>query len=202
MAGDITVVSQLGKGSLFTLWLPAPDDQSLVETTEQPSASRRNVPFDPRMFADIGRTVAREALSVGHAVVARIRTSDVFPPAGSLSDPQLVDHIPAYVVDLGLALIIVSEVGVEASGLLHDGNAIRAEIAERHGAQRRRIGWSPRHIELEYDLMLEELDRLLRARSNVGEPQLDGAIDLISRLIAQSKVASVRGHREAGGSED
>jgi PAS domain S-box-containing protein len=202
MAGDITVTSELGKGSSFTLWLPPSDDQSLVSTTEQPSTARRTAPFDPLMFAEIGRTLAKDALGIGHAIVARIRTSDVLPPAGALGDAQLVDHIPAYVVDLGLALVIVSEVGVEASGLLHDGNAIRSEIAERHGAQRRRIGWSIRHVELEYDLLLEELDRLLRARSTAGEAQLDGAIELISRLVAQSRVASVRGHREAGETED
>jgi signal transduction histidine kinase len=181
MGGDITVTSELGRGSEFTLWLPATADQSLVATSEQPS-SKRGGAFNPLLFADLGRLISCEAMTVGQAMAVRLRTSEGFPPAGNLSDAQLVDHIPAYVVDIGLALIIVSEVGVEASALLHDGNAIRNEIAERHGAQRRRLGWGASHIEREYDLLLEELDRILRARSTV---------------IAQSKAASVRAHREA-----
>jgi len=121
---------------------------------------------------------------------------------GSVSDSQLVDHIPAYIADLGLTLVIVSEVGAEASALLHDGNAIRNEIAERHGAQRRRLGWSAADIEHEYAELLEQIEHVLRARSSVTEHQLDGALELVSRLIAQSSAASVRGHKEAGALED
>ena len=197
MGGDITVESDVGTGSLFTLWLPALGDQSLIATAEQPSTQRATAAFDPQMFAELGRIIAAEALSVGSAVAVRLRTSGDFPPSGTLNDAQLLDHIPAYVADLGLALVIVSEVGVEASALLHDGNAIRNEIAERHGAQRRRLGWSTDDVEREYDILLEEIERALRLRATVSETQLDGGIELLARLVAQSAAASVRGHRDS-----
>jgi len=199
MAGDITVSSELGHGSSFTLWLPAAPRETVVEAPAWPASRRTN--YDPALFAELGRIVASSAVRIGRALVARMRRDAGFPPAGGLGDAQLLDHIPAYVTDLGLAMLAVSEVGVEASTLLQDGSAIRTEIAERHGAQRRRLGWSAQQVAREYDLLLDELDRAVRGRAVAGDPQLDSAIELIERLVAQSRAASLRGHREAGGTD-
>jgi hypothetical protein len=140
----------------------------------------------------------------------RLRTDPRFARASMLSDAQLIDHLPAFVVDLGLALAIVAEVGLEASSLLHDGSAIRTEIAGRHGAQRRRLGWTVQQVELEYDIVREELERLVRGRHTAivdapdtrAEAHAAGAVELITRLLEQSRAASVRGFKEASGVDD
>ena len=80
------------------------------------------------MFAELGRLLTNEALSIGHAMATRLRTREGGPLMGSVSDSQLVDHIPAYIADLGLTLVIVSEVGAEASALLHDGPSWLARV--------------------------------------------------------------------------
>jgi signal transduction histidine kinase len=202
MGGDITVDSAVGEGARFTLWLPAAADEALIETREHSASRRRNTPFDPTVLSQLGRVLAGEALSISHAVVLRVRTDRRFPPAGELSDGQLVDHTPAYVVDLGLALVTVADVGVEASTLLHDGHAIRTEIAARHGAQRRRLQWSEAQVALEYDVMVEEIERVLRARAGASDEQIDGAMGLVERLAEQGKTVSARGYREASEVDD
>jgi len=210
MGGDITVTSAVGHGSAFTLWLPAGDDQSLIETAEQATPRAANAPFDPIILAQLGRIVSSSSLTVANAVMLRLRTDTRFARASMLSDAQLIDHLPAHLVDIGLALVIVAEVGLEASSLLHDGSAIRTEIAERHGAQRRRLGWTMQQVELEYDIIREELERLLRGRHTpVGdvpdtraEAHAAGAVELITRLLDQSRAASVRGFKEASGVDD
>jgi len=210
MGGDITVTSAVGHGSAFTLWLPAGDDQSLIETAEQATPRAANAPFDPIILAQLGRIVSSSSLTVANAVMLRLRTDTRFARASMLSDAQLIDHLPAHLVDIGLALVIVAEVGLEASSLLHDGSAIRTEIAERHGAQRRRLGWTMQQVELEYDIIREELERLLRGRHTpVGdvpdtraEAHPAGAVELITRLLDQSRAASVRGFKEASGVDD
>jgi len=210
MGGDITVTSAVGHGSAFTLWLPAGDDQSLIETAEQATPRAANAPFDPIILAQLGRIVSSSSLTAANAVMLRLRTDTRFARASMLSDAQLIDHLPAHLVDIGLALVIVAEVGLEASSLLHDGSAIRTEIAERHGAQRRRLGWTMQQVELEYDIIREELERLLRGRHTpVGdvpdtraEAHAAGAVELITRLLDQSRAASVRGFKEASGVDD
>ena len=210
MGGDLTVTSALGRGSSFTLWVPAGDDQSLIETAEQRTPRSANVPFDPIILSQLGRIVSSSSLTVANSVMLRLRTDPRFARASMLSDAQLIDHLPAFVVDLGLALAIVAEVGLEASSLLHDGSAIRTEIAGRHGAQRRRLGWTVQQVELEYDIVREELERLVRGRHTAivdapdtrAEAHAAGAVELITRLLEQSRAASVRGFKEASGVDD
>lgn len=136
-------------------------------------------------------------MSVSTALAVAIRTDGRFPFAAGLSDAQLIDHFPAYLASIGLALITVAEVGIEASGQLRDGNAIRHEVAELHGAQRSRLGWNETHVALEYTLIREELAMLVRGPAAAGEASLEGALDLVGRLLDQGKAVSLRGHREA-----
>ena len=48
--------------------------------------------------------------------------------------------------------------------------------------------------------MIDEIGRALRARSD--DRDLIGAMELVSRLVEQSKTTSLRAYREAGGTED
>src|SRR6185503_10825356 len=149
---------------LFTLWMPSSDEQYSAATAEQPIVPP-SAAFDSTTLSRLGRVIASESMSLCNSLAVRIRTDGRFPVVAGLSDAQLVNHFPAYVVALGLALITISEVGIEASAQLRDGNTIRHEVAELHGAQRHRLGWSESDVSHEYGLMHDELATLLRGRA-------------------------------------
>jgi PAS domain S-box-containing protein len=201
MGGDVTVESHAGQGALFRLWLPSSDEQFSAATAEQP-VQQPTAAFDSTLLSRLGRVIAAESMNFCNSLAVRIRTDGRFPVSAGLSDAQLIDHFPTYVVSLGLALITISEVGIEASAQLRDGNAIRHDVAELHGAQRRRLGWSEADLSLEYGLVREELAALLRGRAKPGEGTTDGVLDLIGRLLDQGKAVSLRGYRETRDSEE
>ena len=201
MGGDITVQSSAGEGSVFTIWLPSSDEQYIAATAEQPVPRRRPAPFDSAMLAQLGRTLSSEALNIGNAIAVRLRTDNRFQIPPGLGDAQLIDHFPAYAVALGLALTTISEVGIEAAGQLHDGNAIRHEVARLHGAQRNRLRWTAEQMAAEYQLMREEIAATLTGRAHAGQT-IDGALELVERLLDQGQAVSIRALREAAAATD
>lgn len=199
MHGDITVESESGEGARFTVWLPSSDEQYIATTAELPAQRRASAPFDAAMLAQLGRVLVSESLTIANALAVHLRSDKRFQIAPALSDAQLIDHFPAYATALGIALVTIGEVGIEASGQLHDGNAIRHEVAARHGAQRRRMGWTEEQTAAEYELVRDEIAGTLRGRLRGGE-RLDGAMEIIERLLDQGRSVTLRAFRETASS--
>jgi hypothetical protein len=151
------------------------------------------------MLAQLGRVLVSESLAIGNALAVRLRSDKRFQIAPGLTDASLIDHFPAYVTALGIALVTIGEVGIEASGQLHDGNAIRHEVAARHGAQRCRMGWTEEQVAVEYDLARDEIAATLRGRMRGGE-EVEGAMEIIQRLLDQGRSVTLRAFREAASS--
>jgi signal transduction histidine kinase len=195
MHGDVTVKSKAGEGSRFTLWLPVPAEDAMAATVEVPApAISRARRVDPELFSQIGRDIAGAAFEISSAVAVRLRQEPDGAPVGTLGDAHLMDHTTALVADLGQSLVIVGEVGPELSELLRDGNAIRHEIACRHGEQRARLGWTIADVEREYAILREEISRVVTRRS-VDDRRVEGALELLQGLIAQAVASSVRAFR-------
>jgi signal transduction histidine kinase len=191
MRGDLTVRSEVGKGSVFTLWLPA------VSGAAREAARRRAESPDsaPRLqgLAEAGEALLHELEPMLNSFVARLRTEPLMPAAQSLRFSQLADHIGTYVANIGGVLVAVEEARGQPSVLVADGSEIQRLVAERHGAQRARLGWSDDALRREWRILGEEIERAIRRRTQgLEEATIDEGLTIITRLIDQGIELSCR----------
>jgi hypothetical protein len=194
MHGDLTVRSEPGKGSVFTLWLPAAGAANVAQQSDPHEGANRL-----QGVAEVGEILIREAGPVLAAFVARIRAEDLAGAAMRLRYSQLADHIATFIGDVGTVLVAVEEAKGQPSGLLADGTEIQRLLAERHGAQRARLGWTPDDLHREWQILDEETERTLR-RCATGVPSqtIDEALTIIHRFNRQAEELSRRALSRAG----
>ena len=201
MGGDLTVQSQPGAGSVFTLWLPACMPKSDLARPDWQAAPDEI----PRLrgVADLGELLVREIETIIEVLVVRIRDEELVPGAKALKFSQLADHYPCLLADLGAMLIAIEEAGGQPSSLLADGNDIQRLVAERHGAQRARLGWTVDMLRREYVLLREELAGTLRRRARAIPPSaIEEGFIILNRILEQAEDSSVRGLLRARTTDD
>lgn len=194
MRGDVTVESTEGAGSVFTVWLPSvapaldiahpPDQASSIE----PDATRT------RGLAEIGDHLMHEMEPILDAFAAQLRAESLMPAAPTLRYSQLVDHTGALLADIATALITLDESRGSPSALLHDSADIQRFLADRHGLQRSRLGWSTAALVRENEILLAEIERAIhRCMTDPAcAPQVDEALIVIRRLLEQGTEISRR----------
>jgi signal transduction histidine kinase len=193
MGGDLTVRSTPGAGSVFTLWLP-----SATTTKAEPTPPEWQESADglTRLHgvAGVGELLLQEIATVLEVLVVCVRNEELAVDAKALKFSQLVDHYPSFLADLGGMLIAIEEARGQPSSLLTDGTEIQRLIAERHGAQRGRLGSSLEMVRREYALLREELASVLRRRARgIPDSAIDEGLVILNRVLEQAEESSVRG---------
>ncbi len=207
MGGDLTVHSKLEQGSTFTLWLR---EASTVQReaarwrAEAPDAAARL-----QGLADVGGVLVRELPSIVETFVSRVREELPLPGVAALRSSQLADHIASYLADVGCTLAAIEEARGQPSRLVADGAELQVQIAERHGSQRARLGWTPAALRREWTILRDEVEHVIRrAAMGVPEQAIAEALIILERFIDQAAEASgmalARGSREhtTGGGGD
>ena len=200
MGGDLTVKSESGKGSAFTLWLreaSAAQREVAQWRAESPAVAARL-----HGLSDVGHVLLRDLASIVESFVARLRDEAVVPGAESLRTTQLGDHAAAYIADLATLLAAIEEARGKPSPLVADSGEIQLFIAEKHGQQRARLGWTPRSLHREWTVLAEEIGRVVRrASKQMHDRAAPEAIVILERLIEQANERSGRALERALRSE-
>jgi hypothetical protein len=110
----------------------------------------------------LGVRLAADSESVAERYVAALRADDRFPGVRDLPEVQLRDHASPSVGLLASQLMVIGETRGQAPELLGDGVEVQRLMAELHGAQRHRLGWSEADIEREGPLLLAEVERAIQ----------------------------------------
>jgi hypothetical protein len=193
MGGDLTVKSEVNKGSTFTLWLPA--DLSVADLEPAPTIAGQSVAFqrDVEGLGDVGRALLNSLEIAVERIVDRVRTDPNLSIVAGLKFSQLADHLAALLADVGGALVVMEETNGSSSPTLADAVEIQRLISERHGAQRQRLGWTESAVRREFMILREEIERVVRDESEFGDAlPIEDGLAVIGRFLDQSEYIAVR----------
>ncbi|HWL40967.1 MAG TPA: ATP-binding protein [Gemmatimonadaceae bacterium] len=193
MGGDLTCKSTVGEGSVFTLSLPA--DVSVASTETQPAAAGEALTTQREVkgFAKVGRALLAAMETTVETLVERIRTDPNLGVAAGLKFSQVADHLPTLLADVAGALIMIEELRGQPSLLLADATEIQRLVSERHGIQRRTLGWSESALRREFMIVREEVERVIREASTPDDPlPVEDGVAVVGRFLDQSEYVAVR----------
>ena len=195
MGGDLTVRSRVGVGSAFFVWLSAAPIEQL--TAQNHGSPGSDVPR-PLIFREVREAILSELERILAGFVARLRHDSRFPAAASFAEAELEDHLASLLTDFAQTLGGMDLTSGAESPELRDGTWIQRRIAERHGEQRFRLGWSEKEVRLEYQILREEVAAAVRRRVHRERAaEVEEMIGTLGVFMERAEAISAASYRSA-----
>jgi len=197
MGGDITVQSTVGEGSTFTLWLRGgSSEERPAQQPEHATAADDVAPVDVAAMRSVAQTLLNRIDDIAGSYVQRVRADDGVPDLSAVNEAHIRDHADTVVTEIVRAAQLLAETKGRASDLLRDGAEIQRLLAELHGAQRYRLGWTESEIARDVDLLSQQMVDTIGSID--ADPQAaDFTVDIVRKIMEQWKQTSIRGYRFA-----
>ena len=132
--------------------------------------------------------------------VTRMRNDPAIPRARDLPRPLLEDHAMSFLSDLFQSIVVLEKTenlkNADESDLLKDGSRIQRLVAELHGRQRHRIGWTEEALHREYQILDEEVAALAKRHASTPDA-LDWTLDHLKHLLTRAHDASYAAYGDA-----
>lgn len=194
MGGDLTVRSEVGLGSTFFLWLPAAPEAR----AGMPKPPIETVGANSGLLIEIKAAILTDMERILHGYVARLRSDPLTIHAHLLEEGALEDHLVSFLSDIAQTLGTLDLAAGEASGMLADGQEIQRAIADRHGRQRFRLGWSEAEIRREFTILREELRAAIRRRvSRERAGSVEEGLEAVDAFLQRAESVSLLGYAVA-----
>ena len=205
MGGDLTVVSEIGKGSTFSLWLPAdvranpdgspgdPPDSVSQLSSDANVIVEDDVEHQTRGLAEVANRVLSQLEPIIARIVGRIRSDPGIRMASSLRTSQVADHLSTLIADMLSSLALIEEASGKPSQMLADAVEIQRLVSERHGTQRAKLGWTEVELRREFMIIREELSQMVgKGVTPGGSLNVSVAVGALGRFVDQAEYAGVR----------
>jgi hypothetical protein len=148
-------------------------------------------------LAELGAHLRDHVEDVLDAFIARLRSELAVPGAQRRDRAELEDHAVTMLSNLAQSLVAIEATGGLESELLKDGGEIQHVIAQLHGRQRHRLGWSEAALDREYEILDEEIATLVRRHVPEEHGDVSTALEVLHRLVARAAETSARALRQA-----
>jgi PAS domain S-box-containing protein len=199
MGGDVTVRSDAGFGATFFVWLSAAPMGGEPQEEIGPVPS----PSSVGMLQAVRDAVLTELERILHAYVARLRSDAGIPSARALPERELEDHLASFLADVAQTFGALELSAGSDSEALRDGTAIQRTIAERHGAQRARLGWAEAELRRELEILREEIAAAVRRRVSMPrEHEIDEGLDVLNTFLQRAEVVALTSFRRSSTAAD